>query len=113
MARLYANENFPRQIVAALRDMGHDVLTTVEAGQANQELPDAAVLTFATREGRAVLTLNRRDFIRLHREQPDHAGIIVCAQDPDVGGQANRIHAAITAAGELFGQLIRVNLLWK
>ena len=31
MARLYANENFPRQVVAALRANGHDVLTTVEA----------------------------------------------------------------------------------
>ncbi len=59
MARLYANENFPRQVVVALRTKGHEVLTTAEAGQANQELPDVAVLTFATREGRAVLTLNR------------------------------------------------------
>jgi hypothetical protein len=31
MARLYANENFPWQVVAGLRASGHDVLTTVEA----------------------------------------------------------------------------------
>ena len=110
MARLYANENFPRQIVLALRANGHDVLTTVEDGLANQEIADAEVLAYAAREGRAVLTLNRRDFIRLHRERPDHAGIIVCTQDPDVAGQAARIHAAIVAAGALAGQLIRVNL---
>jgi hypothetical protein len=110
MARLYSNENFPRQIMLALRVHGHDVLTTVEAGLANQETPDVEVLAYATREGRAVLTLNRRDFIRLHRERPDHAGIIVCAQDPDVLGQAERIHTAITVVGELTGQLIRVNL---
>ena len=110
MARVYSNENFPRQIVLALRANGHDVLTTGEAGLANQEIPDAEVLAYATREGRAVLTLNRRDFIRLHRERPDHAGIIVCAQDPDEAGQAARIHAAIAAAGALAGQLIRVNL---
>jgi hypothetical protein len=110
VARLYSNENFPQQVVLALRANSHDVLTTVEAGQANQEIPDAEVLAYATREGRAVLTLNRRDFIRLHREWPDHAGIVVCAQDPDVPGQAARIHAAITAAGDLAGQLIRVNL---
>lgn len=113
MARLYSNENFPRQIVLALRAHGHDVLTTVEAGLANQEIPDADVLAYATREGRAVLTLNRRDFIRLHRERPDHAGIVVCAQDPDGAGQAARIDAALTAAGELAGQLIRINLPWQ
>ncbi|CAG0935853.1 hypothetical protein TFLX_04704 [Thermoflexales bacterium] len=110
MARLYSNENFPRQAVLALRARGHDVVTAVEAGLANQEIPDSEVLTYATREDRAVLTLNRRDFIRLHRERPDHSGIIVCAQDPDVTGQAERIHTAITATGELMGQLIRVNL---
>lgn len=113
MARLYANENFPRQGVIALRAMGHDVLTTVEAGQANQELPDAEVLTYATRDHRVVLTLNRRDFIRLHREQPQHAGIIVCAQDPDVIGQAGHIHEALLAADDLTGQLVRVNLPWR
>jgi len=113
MARLYANENFPRQVVAGLRASGHDVLTTVEAAQANKELPDAEVLEYATRTGRAVLTLNRRDFIRLHRERPEHAGIIVCAQDPDVVGQAERIHAVLVAAGELTGQLLRVNLSWR
>jgi predicted nuclease of predicted toxin-antitoxin system len=113
MARLYANENFPRQVVAALRANGHDVLTTVEAAQANKELPDAEVLAYATRTGRAVLTLNRRDFIRLHRERPKHAGIIVCAQDPDVVGQAERIHAVLAVAGELTGQLLRINLPWR
>ncbi|NTU65429.1 MAG: DUF5615 family PIN-like protein [Chloroflexi bacterium] len=110
MARLYSNENFPRQIVLALRAHGHDVLTALEAGLANQGIPDAEVLAYAARADRAVLTLNRRDFIRLHREQPDHAGISVCAQDPDVTGQAGRIHAALTAAGKPGGQLIRVNL---
>ena len=34
MARLYANENFPYQVVIALRALGHDVLTVQEAGNA-------------------------------------------------------------------------------
>jgi predicted nuclease of predicted toxin-antitoxin system len=78
MARLYSNENFPLKVAQALRANGHDVLTVVEAGQANQEISDEEVLAYATRENRAVLTLNRRDFIRLHQAQPNHAGIIVC-----------------------------------
>jgi predicted nuclease of predicted toxin-antitoxin system len=113
MARLYANENFPRQVVLALRALGHDVLTVVEAGQANQRVPDDQVLAFAIANGRAVLTLNRLDFVRLHNRQPDHLGIIVCAQDPDTDGQAARIHAAILQTGTLVGQLIRVTCPWR
>ncbi len=64
MARFYSNENFPLPTVEKLRSLGHDVLTVQEAGQADQALPDAEVLAFATREGRAVLTLNRLHFIR-------------------------------------------------
>lgn len=36
MARLYSNENFPLAMVIALRQLGHDALTSKEAGQANQ-----------------------------------------------------------------------------
>ena len=61
------------------------------------------------REGLAVLTLNRRDFFRLHREQPDHGGIIACTFDPDFVGQARRIHAALPSEGVLNGVLLRVN----
>ncbi|OAD19383.1 hypothetical protein THIOM_004984 [Candidatus Thiomargarita nelsonii] len=46
-------------------------------------------------QGRAVLTINRKHFIRLHRLQPEHAGIIVCTFDPNFVGQARRIHEAI------------------
>ena len=109
MARLYANENFPLPVVEELRRLGHDVLTIHEAGKAGQAVDDEEVLTFATADRRAVLTLNRRHFIRLHSEQPHHAGILVCTFDPDFTGQAGRIHAAIESQGELSGQLIRVN----
>ena len=109
MALLYADENLPQQVVQALRALGHDVLTALDAGNANQSLPDEQVLAFATRHQRAVLTLNRREFIRLHTRQPDHAGIIVCTQDADAGGQVARIHAAIAGLESLQGCLIRVN----
>ena len=109
MARLYSNENSPLPVVVRLRTLGHDVLTIQETGKADQALPDDRVLKFATTENRAVLTLNRRHFIRLHREQPAHAGIIVCTLDPDFIGQAERIHKAIGAQSSLSQQLIRVN----
>lgn len=109
MANLYANENFPLQVVEALRELGHDVLTVREAGQDNQRIADAEVLAFAIAAVRTLITINRRDFIRLHRQQPAHCGIIVCTEDSDVVGQAQRIHDAINTLPDLNGQLIRIN----
>lgn len=83
MARIYANENFPFPAVQELRSLGHDVLTSADAGKSGLTVSDLDVLLFAHAEGRAVLTLNRRHFIRLHQEHPDHSGIVVCTFDPD------------------------------
>lgn len=109
MALLYSNENFPLRVVEILRTLGHDVLTIQEAGYANQATSDDDVLEMATAQERTVLTLNRRDFIRLHRSVPEHAGIIICTQDADIEGQAERIHQKIAATQTLAGELIRVN----
>jgi hypothetical protein len=109
MARLYANENFPLPVVERLRELGHDVLTTLDAGKSNQALPDEDVLAFASDERRAMLTLNRRHFVRLHAIQPDHPGIFVCTFDANFLGQAERIHAAIGEFATLAGRLVRVN----
>jgi hypothetical protein len=83
MARLYANENFPFPVIEELRKLEHDVLTMHEAGTADQLLSDEALLACASADGRAVLTLNRKHFVRLHSVQPEHAGIIACTFDPD------------------------------
>lgn len=76
MARLYADENFPLPVVEELRRLGQDVLTIQETEQAAQAKPDETVLAFAFAAQRAVLTLNRKHFIRLHASQRDHAGVI-------------------------------------
>lgn len=109
MACLYANENFPLDAVDALRNLGHDVLTTADTGRAGQALPDEDVLAFATAAERAVVTFNRRDFIRLHAAVPDHAGIIVCTVDAAFVDLADRIHAALATVPDLRRQLVRVN----
>jgi len=98
MARCYADENFPLSSIDALRELGHDVLTTHESGQANAATPDVDVLAFAIGDQRVVLTFNRRHFIRLHGTRPAHAGIVVCTYDPDFGALADRIHAALERA---------------
>ena len=106
-ARLYSNENFPLPVVLRLRELGHDVLTSFDAGNANQGILDPEVLAFAVAAGRCLLTLNRKDFMRLHRENPRHAGIVVCREDADFTRQAERIHAALPDGPA--GKLIRVN----
>ncbi|WP_204102932.1 MULTISPECIES: DUF5615 family PIN-like protein [Spirulina sp. CCY15215] len=110
MARFYADEQFPRQIVNYLREMGHDVLTVQEAGKANLQIPDPEVLEFAIQDNRAVLTLNRIDFLKLHYQRPEHLGIIICRDDPEnIERVAKRINVAISSLETLQGQLIRVN----
>lgn len=108
MARFYSNENFPQQTVEELRKLGHDVLTSLEAGKANRRIPDDEVLGFATSLERAVLTLNRKHFRRLHAKSVAHAGIVLCTQDGDSAGQAQRIHALVTEHSALSGRLLRV-----
>ncbi|MGK7919199.1 MAG: DUF5615 family PIN-like protein [Trichodesmium sp.] len=108
MARLYADEQFPKRVVEWLRIFGHDVLTVQEAGFANQKIPDQEVLAFATQNERAVLTLNRVDFFRLHRISSNHGGIIACKDDLDKERMANSINDAISTQETLRGQLIRV-----
>jgi uncharacterized protein YeeX (DUF496 family) len=109
MANFYSNENFPLPVVQQLRHLGHDVLTIQEVGQADRAVPDEAVLTFSTKEKRILLTFNRKHFIKLHRDMPDHAGIIVCTFNPDFDALANRIHQAIIRSADISGTLIRVN----
>jgi predicted nuclease of predicted toxin-antitoxin system len=108
MARLYSDEQFPREISDLLRTMGHNVLTVQEAGKANLGIPDEDVLSFAIADNRAVVTLNRQDFIRLHRANPEHFGIIVCTSDQDRPRLASRINEAIAIQKSIDGQLIRV-----
>jgi predicted nuclease of predicted toxin-antitoxin system len=109
MASFYTNENFPIKVGEYLREMGHDVLTSFEAGNANQRIPDAEVLDFASRSGGILLTINRRDFIELHEKSPEHTGVIVCTQNIDLRVQAEQIHSVVQDAGDMTGKLIRIN----
>jgi Domain of unknown function (DUF5615) len=64
MARFHANENFPLRTVHELRRLGHDVLTSFEAGNSNRSVPGEEVLAFAAGEQRILLSQNRLHFMR-------------------------------------------------
>jgi predicted nuclease of predicted toxin-antitoxin system len=106
--KLYSDENFPLRTVKELRNLGHDVLTAFDDEKANQAISDEEVLARAIELERAVLTLNRKDFKRLHLKDSNHAGIVICTEDVNRIGQANRISEKIFECKDLNGQLIRV-----
>jgi predicted nuclease of predicted toxin-antitoxin system len=111
MARFYSNENFERQAVEELRALGHDVLTSAEAGYANSAVSDEEVLAFAASANRIVLTHNRLHFVRLHSARgADHSGIVVCSVDLDFRRLARRIDEAVSARSSTANQLLRINL---
>jgi hypothetical protein len=65
--------------LAALRRMGIDATSAVEAGRTG--LPDPEQLAIARTEGRVLYSANRAHFARLHREIVEgggsHAGVIL------------------------------------
>jgi predicted nuclease of predicted toxin-antitoxin system len=109
MARLYTNENFPLLCSETLRELGHDVLTIQETGNAGIAMADEDVLAFACNENRILITMNRKHFIRLHQQSNSHPGIIVCNFDPDFVHLAPTIHSILENNEDMAGQLIRVH----
>ncbi len=108
MLKLYTNENFPMPTVKFLRNFGYDVLTSQDTGNANQSISDDKVLIFSTLQKRVLLTLNRRDFIKLHQATINHAGIIICTEDTNFEALAMRIHKEISQTTLFENQLIRI-----
>ena len=101
MAKLYADEQFPRTVVRLLRELGHEVLTVQESGNAG--FSDPRVLEFATANNLIVLTQNRRDFKRLHKINPN-----LCTEDRDPLALTTRIHAEILAREVFLGEMISI-----
>ncbi|MEH2435053.1 MAG: DUF5615 family PIN-like protein [Nostoc sp.] len=79
-----------------------------EAENADQGIPDEEVVAFAISQERSILTINRVDFISLHRCNSNHFGIIVCTNNRNWEQFAARIHETVTAEEPLQGKLIRV-----
>jgi len=97
------------ELVRQLRQLGYDVLTSYDAGQANQAIEDEKVLAFAHERQRAVITLNREDFITLHKQGREHSGILIAREDRDYQGQVAMLNEFLsTDAQPLKGRLIRI-----
>ncbi len=108
MAQLLADENFPAPAIVRLRQLGHDVLTLLQTDMAGLAIPDDEVLIFATSLNRCLLTLNRKDFIKLHNQSSQHAGILICTFDADFLALAERIDDCLLNIDDRAGNLLRV-----
>lgn len=64
------------------------------------------ILALAITQKRTVLTLDRYDFVKLHRASTEHLGIIVCTNDRNWTSFAARIDEAITSERNLRTKLI-------
>jgi hypothetical protein len=82
--KLYLDDcAYSRRLCQLLREAGHDVQTPVDLVPSLLGADDAAHFAHAQAAGRAILTLNARDFKALHDRDADHAGILVVYQDND------------------------------
>jgi Domain of unknown function (DUF5615) len=92
---LFTDEMIFPDLPADLRRRGYDAESCAEAGRSGQTISDEAQLAYATDHGRALLTFNKVDFLRLDRVWKaagrPHAGIIVSPQIDDLGELLRRL----------------------
>jgi predicted nuclease of predicted toxin-antitoxin system len=89
VARFYLDENLPEYLVACLRDLGHDAVSTTQLGRKGQSDPEQLLL--AKQLDRVLITFNSDDFRMLHKAwivwsrawetRQQHAGILILRQE--------------------------------
>jgi predicted nuclease of predicted toxin-antitoxin system len=111
IASLLLDEDVSVVVAAVLRARGFDALTARDAGRLGRS--DAEQLTAAAEAGRILLTHNRVDFERLHRDWltvgKTHQGILIARRrtPADISARVGRVLARLTL-NELKGQLLYV-----
>jgi predicted nuclease of predicted toxin-antitoxin system len=96
--RLKLDENLGRQAQEALAASGHDIATVHDEGLASAT--DTDVLTAATSEQRALVTLDL-DFANPLRFNPSETSGIVVLRVPDTPGRSHVVRACIVLCDAL------------
>lgn len=111
--RLFTDEHVHAGLAAALRERGYDAESCQEAGRDNRRVSDDEHLSYTAQQGRAILTNNVADFVRLDREwkaaNRQHAGILVYAQTPSFTALLRRVARHLD---EIEPEIQRDTLLW-
>jgi hypothetical protein len=72
---------FSRERRRLLLEAGHDVQIPADLEPPLTGADDPIHFVYAKAAGRIILTLNPRDFMELHNQDPDHPGILAVYQD--------------------------------
>ncbi len=74
---------FSRKLRQLLVEAGHDVEVPADVFPPLTGANDPIHFAHAKATGRAIITLNARDFKEIHDHDPDHSGILIVYQDND------------------------------
>lgn len=102
--KYYTDEHISKAIIKGLQARGVDVLSCQEAGM--RTASDEEHLAFANENGRVIFTYDA-DFIRLHTDGFEHAGIVYSSKQGNIGEQVRNLKliAAVLTAEEMVGQI--------
>lgn len=93
--RLFTDEMIHDRLAEELRRRGYDAEGCHEAGRSNRRIPDEEQPTYAAEQGRAILTFNASDYLRLDvawkAARRSHAGIILSGEIADFGELLRRV----------------------
>jgi Domain of unknown function (DUF5615) len=108
--RLYLDEDVHKRVASALRLRHFDVISAHDLQRWG--LSDEEQLTCAAAEGRALLTYNTSDFVRIHlgwlQRGQEHAGIIVS----DQLAIGETIHRLLNLLNRITADELRNQLRW-
>lgn len=108
MRLLFADEHVPIAIVDELIQRGASVLTLKELDLENEGIADDRVLEIAARYSSTVITFNRKDFIKLHRREIPHGGIILCKYNMPLDMLIDKIMDLLAAENDFSNRLFRM-----
>ena len=102
--QFFFDEHLPLAAAKALNERGIETLSVTDTFR--RGISDGEQLSWATERGLVMVTCDA-DFIRLHAEMPNHAGIVYVSGKPTIGRLVRGlilIHQLIDSA-EMCGQL--------
>lgn len=106
---LLGDEDFNHKVLKVLAEASYDVTSIRELGLDRKWFSDEDVLKTAIELNRIVLTHNKKDFIKLHRNTEWHPGIITCYQTADYEVLANQVLNLLQEVDSFESKLYRIN----
>ena len=94
--KFLADEHIELSIVTGLKLLGIDAISVNEAGK--REYDDEEILNFAKENDRVIITRDS-DFVKLHRNGAEHAGIVFISK--------------FLAIGKIIGEIEKISMLFE